>query len=447
MLRLNSSSKWLALFLAMVIVLVLIQPVLAQDSKILELTVRNMEHTQKWWDDLWRDTFDPTNPINSISIYSFSKIVRFITGIGVIFWLIDYGKKMVASQGMAQNVQIFAQSFLPIFLIILFLGNQGTYSRALAYGLRDKINYWSEDLMTAQIAGVSLAEAMSEQLLVEEVKNQIKNQADKCMQMPQPEVVLPSLKRPPSDPNNPLTLEQDQAYRYFECLEKLIAYIEQKTQEGLQDKLCGTGCTYFKEFMKAMALAAATGFSAEANIRVEDYQAINNPAVDKSLEEDYQRMADFVKNFEKNGWMYVFNIVQWLWMSFIEFALWLMGLFAPLFIAMSIIPGKQNMFMFWLIQFMTIGLAKVAYIAVVGVVAAQISTSGTVLLTQDARFFMALGAFAPAVSFAVVTAGGIAAAMSFRNQSIGAISTVAGIATGSITTIMYSFARYADKRR
>ena len=96
---------------------------------------------------------------------------------------------------------------------------------------------------------------------------------------------------------------------------------------------------------------------------------------------------------------------------------------------------------------MTIGLAKVAYIAVIGVVAAQISTSGTVLLTQDPRFFMALGVFAPAVSFAVVTAGGIAAAMSFRNQSIGAISTVAGIATGSITTIMYSFARYADKRR
>ncbi len=127
--------------------------------------------------------------------------------------------------------------------------------------------------------------------------------------------------------------------------------------------------------------------------------------------------------------------------------MWLNALFAPIFVSLSLIPGKQKMFSFWLIEYLTIGLARFAYVALIGVVAIQISTSSTVILSQDQRFFMALGAFAPGVSFAVVVTGGIAAASSFRSQAVGTASVVSSALTGSMVTVAYSFSRYADRRR
>ena len=267
------------------------------------------------------------------------------------------------------------------------------------------------------------------------------------MQMPRPEVILPSATRPAPDPDNPLTTEQEQAYSYLECLEKLVAFIERQEEEALNSQACSGGCEFFVTLMKALGQAAYTGLSAEAAMRVQDYDPVLTEEEIESLEDDYRTMADFVKNLEKNGWMYVFSLIQWFWISFLEMTMWLNALFAPIFVSLSLIPGKQKMFSFWLIEYLTIGLARFAYVALIGVVAIQISTSSTVILSQDQRFFMALGAFAPGVSFAVVVTGGIAAASSFRSQAVGTASVVSSALTGSMVTVAYSFSRYADRRR
>ncbi|MGH2414779.1 MAG: hypothetical protein ACRDEA_14040, partial [Microcystaceae cyanobacterium] len=142
----------------------------------------------------------------------------------------------------------------------------------------------------------------------------------------------------------------------------------------------------------------------------------------------------------------ILSFTQWLWTNFLEMAMWLSGLFAPLFIAAAIIPGRQNMFVGWLIGFLTIGLAKLAYVVVLGIVAAQLSSQAT-FLPSDMRFPMALGLFAPGVSFAVVTGGGIAAAMSFRSQSVAVVGAAASVVTGAVANVGYSIARYGDRRR
>ena len=437
---------WIYLVVAIAIVLIIIRPVGA--NEILQSTRDSMRESYEWWDDLWRDTFDPTSMSGNISMYSFTGPVRFLIGMGLIFWLYGYGKKMVDSQSMMQSVQIFTEYFLPIILILIFLANQGLYSRVLAYGLRDIFNSWSEGVLEQQIAGQTINSALEEQLLVEEVKNEIRRQANKCMQMPRPEVILPSAKRPAPDPDNPLTIEQEQAYSYLECLEKLVTFIEQKEESALNSQACSGGCKFFQELMKGLSFAASAGLAGDVSLRTgEQMDAILEAEIDESLEDDYRTMADFVKNLEKNGWMYMFSVIQWFWISFLEMSMWLNGLFAPIFVSLSLIPGKQKMFSFWLIEYLTIGLARFAYVALLGVVAIQISTSSTVILTQDQRFFMALGAFAPGVSLAVVVAGGKAAAASFRSQAVGTASVVSSALTGSMVTVAYSFSRYADRRR
>ena len=159
---------WIYLVVAIAIVLIIISPVGA--NEILQSTRDSMRESYEWWDDLWRDTFDPTSMSGNISMYSFTGPVRFLIGMGLIFWLYGYGKKMVDSQSMMQSVQIFTEYFLPIILILIFLANQGLYSRVLAYGLRDIFNSWSEGVLEQQIAGQTINSALEEQLLVEEVK-------------------------------------------------------------------------------------------------------------------------------------------------------------------------------------------------------------------------------------------------------------------------------------
>lgn len=392
------------------------------------------------------ETFDPSDPINNISLYSFANPVRFILGVGLIFWLSDYGWKVINSKGMAQTIQAFTHSFLPIILILIFLSNQGVYSRVLAYGLRDTVNSWSEGALNQQIAGQTLRSALSEQLLAEEVKNQIREQAQKCLQMPRPQVILPSATRPTPAPNNPLTSEQEQAYNYLECLERLVAFIEQKQNQVLQSQACTGGCAFVRAILEGLAIAAGGSLAGEVSLRTGETvdTVIDNP---DAFTETSRDLVDFLSGLEQQSFMYVFSFIQWMWISFLELSMWLLGLFAPLFVALSIIPGRQNMFMFWVIEFLTIGLAKLAYVFVIGVVAIQLTEAQSLILSSDGRFFGALGLFAPGVSFAIVTVGGIAAASSFRGQSVGAISTIAGVAIGSVATIAYSLSRYSDRRR
>ena len=154
---------WIILGVAIALVLIIIRPVVA--NEILQSTRDSMRESYEWWDDLWRDTFDPTSMSGNISMYSFAGPVRFLIGMGLIFWLYGYGKKMVDSQSLMQSVQIFSEYFLPIVLILIFLANQGLYSRVLAYGLRDIFNSWSEGVLEQQIAGQTLNSALEEQFV------------------------------------------------------------------------------------------------------------------------------------------------------------------------------------------------------------------------------------------------------------------------------------------
>ena len=126
---------WVYLTLAIATCLLIVLPAHAQE--VLQTTLTNMQESEQWWDKLWKDTFDPssTDLQTSISLYTFATAVRFILMIGGIFWLFQYGQKMAESRGMPQILTTNTQFFIPVVMAVIFLANQGLYSRLLAYGL------------------------------------------------------------------------------------------------------------------------------------------------------------------------------------------------------------------------------------------------------------------------------------------------------------------------
>lgn len=516
-----TKNKVALLILSIVIVLGCAMPAMAQKD-ILTTTQSNINSTEIWWDQLWSSTFNPApytisnsppplnvpslpngggsgslppappiggsnSPVpinvpslppggdsgglvgdveiqnnNSLSLYAFVNPTRFILGIGLIAWLFTFGFKMVESKTVAQSTHNFIRLFVPVFLALLFLANQATYSRVLAYGMRDIVNSWSEGVMNLQITDFSVRQALQDGLITQDAKQLMAKKYLACQSMEKPEVVIPSLVRPDtSDPNiPPITPAQRKVYDYLECLDELSDFAQERLEAADAERECsGTVCQAYKSFLDLfLGVSAGEAF-------VENQKRLAGDSPDQASLEKLEKYNNILSNRE-----YLFDFAlgktpelealvasltqpnkqflyftQWMWISTLEMAMFLLALFAPIFIALSVIPGKTNMFNVWLIEFLTIGLAKMAYTIVIGLVAVQLASSDTGFL--DNTFFMSLGIFAPGVSFAVVVSGGIAAASSFKSQSVGAAAIAAGTLSSGAATIAYSMSRAYDKRR
>ncbi len=447
-LRKRKNKKYILIVIVVSLLLITTEVVAQVD---LPTTMNRMQEQQQWWDDLWQQTFDPNDISNNISLYTFTTVVRTILGISVLFWLYKYGQKMMGASGYVGQIMTTAEMVLPALLVILFLSNQANYSRLLAYGMRDIINSWSNGVMSQQLQGERIRTALNDQLLLQEAKNEITRQGQKCLQMPQPAVAIPSPTRPKDETQlKQLTIEQLQVYDFLECIEKLGELAAQRRRDSL-NTWCGNSnrtCAALIRYLNNIGNSITKAYQKEVDRRVKPNNifGVFDSAIGTLSPFEQGNIFEIIgTSLASAGYQKMLNFVQWMWMGFLELALWLNALFAPMFIAASIIPGQQNLFVSWIISFLTTGLAKVAYLIVIGIVAIQLSQ--TSLLAEDLRFPLALGLFAPGVSLAVVMGGGLAAASSFRSQSVGLATTAATVAAGIVSNIGFSLIRYSDKRR
>lgn len=433
----------------------------------------------------------------NLSIYAFAYPARLVLTIGLFGWIFQYGYKVYESKEIAETTNVFFKMFFPLFLAILLLANYGGNARLLAYAFRDISNSWSEGIMELSIADINLRTALQDQLVTEDAKEAILQKWEACAAMPQPEVALPSPYRPSisdsqnpppeainppsnSDSNTPLppppplgeaqtlpiTLEQRQAYDYLDCLRELSYYAEFEIGRADEERKCANlVCKTFKNLYKIVFNVANTTYEQELTKRL-DEDVLDSPVAQAELQRVREARLDpnAAENEDLDAEMFAmsaeeliaslgepnkkaFFASQWLYMSFLELAMFLSALFAPIYIAFSMIPGKQSMLGSWIIQNFTIAFARFAYFAIAGVFAVQRADPTNLSSVMDQTFFLTLGIFAPAISFSAAAVGGLAAAFSYRTMAIGSVATVAGAFSGAAATISYSMARNVDKRR
>lgn len=268
------------------------------ERDILTTTKNNINATELWWDKLWSSTFNPppvvvTGGVGSaegienttnLSLYAFVNPTRFILGIGLIFWLFSFGYKMVESKTVAQSTHTFIKLFIPVFLAIIFLANQATYSRMLAYGLRDITNSWSDGVMNLQIADFNIRESLEDQLVTADAKEIVANKVSVCTQMEHPEVTIPSLERPDtSDPNTPpLTPAQRKVYDYLECWQEVSTFAQEQLDAADAERRCSrTLCRIFKKFYNLLLMVSAKTYNYEAAKRLSTENSSDTAAIEQ----------------------------------------------------------------------------------------------------------------------------------------------------------------------
>jgi len=260
------NKKFIIIFLGVLTAFLIIVPAMAQEEgrEILQRTTENMIEIEAWWDLIWETTFEVgTVPSattgggiiseggaeTNLSLYALVNPVRFVLGLSLLFWIWDYGTKMYESKGGLPGVQVFLKLLLPVLIVILFLSNQANYSRALAYGLRDTLNSWSEGVLDLTLADVNIRTALQDMVVTNSAKEEIRRQWEVCDALPQPEVTIPSSERPVGTGEEGevlITQEQSQVYDYIECLEQTANFAEVRLNEAnAQQDICNNGKTSY----------------------------------------------------------------------------------------------------------------------------------------------------------------------------------------------------------
>jgi len=437
--------------LAVVVCFITAAPSFGLGVDILNESLYNMQTTQEWWDNLWFITFSPddANGLQGASLreYMFTTVVRWCLSLSMLFWcgkmILNSGKMMTSN--LSGMLQIVTPYLLTLTIVILMLANNALVARAVPWGMRDNINMWRNGLMSAQIKDISVRDAISDVLITKQAADAIGAQAQKCSQMNAPAVVLPSPDRPTDAAQlKKLSTDQRHAYEYIDCLDKLQLVAEEqqkKAQESTCTSIPGVNqtCVFFAKFIdktKNSILAAAQTERDKVKKGI-----VYNPIFPATALMDYVSGMVSMSAFKS-----FFNNVQWVFISMMELGLWVDALIAPIAVALSLVPGQLNLTIAWLISFLTIGLAQIVYVAIVGAMAMALSQTQTFFFS-DMRFEMAMGLFAPFVSTAILTGGGIAAARSYTNQSIGLTVAVVSTAVQIGTSAMGGMARFADARR
>jgi hypothetical protein len=417
----------------------------AQNAQVdtLNSLIKQNQDIEKWWDTVWQQTFNPgATGGSNLSDYMFNNIARWFILIGSFFWIWKLGMEMVG--GMHQGAAIWVtlmKLFYPVVIVSLLLSNNAQPARDISSAFRSLGQTAITDIYNTKITDITLRDAMSDMFVTQATAAAIAADVQACSALPHPNVALPSSVRP-SNPTPPLTPQQVQAYDYLHCVTSLKDKVLAQQQQA-QAKTCTnipgiqSSCVFLAKFLTKTGNSFSRVIN---NLSLNSINGLNSNSVQQVL-------LDYLGGLAAGAaYRPVLSFIQYWTISFMEIALFVDALVAPLAIAIALIPAKLNFTAGWIISMFTILLAKIVNAVMVGVAALQLSQSSTYSLS-DSRFDLALGLLAPLCSFAVIGGGGIFAARTFMSTGLTAATSIAGVGTAMSTSIISGISRSIARKK
>lgn len=410
-------------------------------SDALDSLIKQNQDIDAWWDGIWQQTFNPGSSTGTnISDYIFNNIARWFIFIGAFFWIWKLGMELVANMNSGPTLFItLMKMFYPVFVCSILLANNAQAARDISFTIRAFGQTSTAAIYQAKITDITIADAMSDMFITQTTAAEIAADVQACAAMPHPNVPLPASIRP-TVPGPPLTPQQTQAYDYLHCVTSLKDKVIAKQQQAQSNACTGipgvqSTCIFLSKFLQKTGNSLTSVLSNQNGL-----SSLNPNAVQGVLLDYLQGLAA--------GSVYrpILSFIQFWAISFMEMALWIDALVAPLAIAIALIPAKLNFSAGWLISMLTIVLAQITNAVVSGVAALQLSQSTTYFLS-DARFDLALGVLAPLCSFAVIGGGGFFAARTFMSTGMTAATSIAGVGTAVSTSIVSGITRSIARKR
>lgn len=360
----------------------------------LQDSLNQLQNTTQYWQTAWQTTFADINPTSSY--YQIAYIATFIAAAASVFWITRWAQEM-SNSGTAYGA---LPKVLGLVVVLIFLNNHGQRLATVSLGIHNLINSWQSGILEVQIAGVQAKTVLNDRLATEQARNEVRGLLTRCDNMRDPNVAVPSLETP-TDTSN-LSQEQRQVYAKLQCyrnVQQQLSAIQQKYESAY----CNGGCAGLARFLSNTGGAFQRAFSALG-------QEINQNGISADFAVFINQLEDFgAGTIVNDNIKTVLYAMQWVFGNLMEAGEWLNALVGPIMLATSVLPiDRLKPIWVWLITFFSIGLMKVYYALLLGVMATVIA--GAQLTSfSDLSFAFLLGFFAPLIAFTMATGGALAA--------------------------------------
>lgn len=427
-------GKHYLLYLVIIIFLVTVTltgPVYAQAQLNIDGFYTQVQNTSQWWDKMWRTTFLGLGG-SSVSAVSqafevMMQLVRLIAACILTVYIIAMFS-IIAKDGLAA-FQFMTRGLLTIFLIsYLFLGNGSNYG-SIAYAGKVLFNQVNAAMLKANINGVSITNALTDQIVSSKAKAYLGREIKACDSMPNPAVILPqSLSETfPLDEKNPdLNPDQVSAVRRLNCYNQLKG-----VADGLREQAANQQCFGIPGVRDACASTARflSGYAKAQDIaNKKNLKRLKSGDVTVVLGDPGETFKNYVLGDGAintiGGIMYA---LQYFFANLQELILFLWAMTAPVMAAYSIFPNSTiGGLLQWGVTYLSIILSQAYYLLIVGIYASLLQSSETSML-NDVLFPFVLGLGAWLIAAGLAAGGATMAVRSLTNAGITSIATVGSL--------------------
>lgn len=414
------------------VVLTLVGPVYAQAQLNIDGFYDQVQNSSQWWDQTWRSTFLGMGApsVSGVSqVYDvMMQLVRLISAITLSVYILTMFSTL-ARDGLA-SLQFMFRGLVVILLIsVIFLGNGSNYG-SIAYAGKILFNRVTTAMLQANINGVSITNALTDQIVSTKAKAVLEGEIKICDAMPNPAVILPSSLSGtfPLNDNDPnLNPDQRSAVKRLNCYYQVGQLANRLREEAAQEQCFGIpgvnfACASTARFLKGFF----DDLGDSLRVEFEKLQSGQFPNPDGVV--PFVVFRNYVLGNTAIGFFQgLMFALQYFFANLQELILFLWALTAPVMAAYSIFPFSNiGGLLQWGVTYLSIILSQAYYLLTVSIFTSLIQSSETSMLS-DIVFPLVLGLGAWLIATALATGGAIMAVRSLTNAGITAISTVGSL--------------------
>lgn len=427
------------LYLAIVLFLITVTlagPVYAQSQLNIDGFYTQVQNTGQWWEQMWRSTFLGLggSSVNAVSqaFEVMMQLVRLIAACVLTVYIIAMFST-IARDGLAA-FQFMTRGLLTIALIsYLFLGNGSNYG-SIAYAGKVLFNQVNAAMLKANINGVSITNALTDQIVSSKTKAYLGREIKACDSMPNPAVLLPQALSdtfPLDERNTELNPDQVAAVRRLNCYYSLKEIADGLREQAAKQQCLGIpgvnyACASTVRFLQGYADAE------EARAR-RNLERLKGGDLTVFLDDPEGPLKNYVLGEgATNTIQAIMYALQYFFANLQELILFLWAMTAPVMAAYSIFPNSTiGGLLQWGVTYLSVILSQAYYLLIVGIYASLLQSSETSML-NDILFPFVLGLGAWLIAAGLAAGGAVIAVRSLTNAGISSIATVGSLGTIAI---------------
>lgn len=408
-------------------------PVYAQVQLNIDGFYSQVQNTSQWWDEMWQTTFLGLGG-SSVSAASqaydvMMQLVRLIAACVLTAYIIAMFS-IIARDGLAA-FQFMGRGLLTIALIShLFLGDGSNFG-SIAYAGKILFNRVNAAMLQANINGVSITNALTDQIVSTKAKAYLEREIKICDALPNPGVILPSALSsnfPIDEQNAQLNPDQMAAVRRLNCYYRVKQIADGIREQTAQQQCLGIpgvnyACASTTRFLAGFGNNLEKTYTTEfEKLKGGDLRSLDKIVSVAPMFRDYVLGNAAIGLFQ--GIMYA---LQYFFANLQELILFLWALTAPVMAAYSIFPNSTiGGLLQWGITYLSVILSQVYYLLIIGIFASLLQSNESSML-GDILFPFVLGLGSWLIAAGLAAGGATMAVRSLTNAGITSISTVGSL--------------------